>query len=280
LHEVYLRAEQRIQLSVPPGYEDAGKKKNFHRYGDVLIWFQLLDYGKVHKKPIMFVTSDAKTDWWLERSGKTIGPRPELAQEMHTVAGVAFHMYSPDRFLEYAQLEEKLSQKKLAKAARELREVEAEKTADSISLKVRLLANAALQANAASQGLALGRLGQNDIQTAMAEMARNLGVNYADFSEIARSLKVNYPSGAEFLRIFAVNSSMPESARNMLVNQAEVMRNLQNSLIATQLKTPTGKQPSQEATGTVSKIRQDPNESDEESPKSSPPAPKPDTNGG
>ncbi len=130
MHDIYVRAEQRLQLSIPPGFKDAAVKKDFHRYGDIVLWLQLLDYAKAHKKSIIFVTSDAKTDWWLERDGKTIGPRPELQQEMHAKAGLTFHMYSFDRFVEYADkhLKSKLKPAVLKKTAQELREVETEKS--------------------------------------------------------------------------------------------------------------------------------------------------------
>jgi len=131
MHDIYVRAEQRLQLSIPPGFKDAAVKKDFHRYGDVVLWLQLLDYAKAHRKSIIFVTSDAKTDWWLERDGKTIGPRPELLQEMHATADVTFHMYSFDRFVEYADkhLESKVKPAVLKKTAQELRAVETEKSA-------------------------------------------------------------------------------------------------------------------------------------------------------
>jgi PIN like domain len=136
MHDIYLRAEQRLQLSIPPGFKDASLKKDFHRYGDVVLWLQILDYAKAQKKNIIFVTSDAKTDWWLVRDGKTVGPRPELLQEMHATAGVTFHMYSPDRFVEYAEkhLKSKVKPAVLKKTTQELRAVETEKSAQSARL--------------------------------------------------------------------------------------------------------------------------------------------------
>jgi hypothetical protein len=133
LDDIHRRAEQRLLLCIPPGFKDAASKKDFHRYGDIVLWFQLLDYAKANKKGLIFVTSDGKTDWWFGQKGKTVGPRPELLQEMHVVAGVSFHMYTPDRFIEYAQkgLRSKVQRGLLDKAAQELREVGTEKVADS-----------------------------------------------------------------------------------------------------------------------------------------------------
>ncbi len=102
LEQVYQDAEQRFQQQIPPGYKDT-KKDGSKQYGDVVMWFQLIDYAKSQKKPIIFVTDDGKEDWWLRHDGKTIGPRRELIQEMFDKAGVAFYMYSTDEFMAQAE---------------------------------------------------------------------------------------------------------------------------------------------------------------------------------
>jgi predicted nucleic acid-binding protein len=96
------KAENRFKHQQPPGYLDA-KKPETERYGDVTIWFQLTDYVKSQEKPLIFVTDDEKEDWWLKHKGKTIGPRPELIQEMLCEGDVEFYLYTGDRFLEYAE---------------------------------------------------------------------------------------------------------------------------------------------------------------------------------
>jgi PIN like domain len=130
-NEIYERAEQRIQLSIPPGFGDAAQKKDYHRYGDVVLWLQMLDYAKASQKTLIFVTSDSKEDWWRRQSGKTVGPRQELIQEMHVAAGVGFHMYTPATFIEHAakSLELQTESAKIKVAAKELRDIEARKAA-------------------------------------------------------------------------------------------------------------------------------------------------------
>ncbi|MFN6502184.1 MAG: PIN domain-containing protein [Nostoc sp. DedQUE01] len=102
LKTIYKDAEQRFKELIPPGYKDA-KKPEPDKYGDAILWFQLIEYAKYEKKPVVFVTDDTKEDWWLEYEGKIISPRPELAQEMLAEAGVKFYMYSTDRFMKYAE---------------------------------------------------------------------------------------------------------------------------------------------------------------------------------
>lgn len=120
INELYKQAEARFKFKIPPGYQDSEKDKDepdehIHggiiykrKYGDFLVWNQLLEYSKsVNAKTIIFVTDDGKEDWWLkvESDGpKTIGPRPELIEEAHTTALVeTLLVYNPEGFLKYAK---------------------------------------------------------------------------------------------------------------------------------------------------------------------------------
>lgn len=120
IDEIYNCAEKRYQLEVPPGYLDANKDKhgpaeyvhggvNYKRkYGDYLIWHQLLSYAKEHEiESVVFVTDDAKDDWWwkIKSDGpKILGPRPELRDEASRVGGIVqFNMYKPEGFLTYSK---------------------------------------------------------------------------------------------------------------------------------------------------------------------------------
>lgn len=110
LSEIYRTGEQRYEKRVPPGYKDRDKKgvKSYgnlaieDKYGDLILWLQILDKAKEVQKPIIFVSDDDKEDWWWKSKGRTIGPRPELLTEMRLEASVLFYMYSPNQFLEYA----------------------------------------------------------------------------------------------------------------------------------------------------------------------------------
>lgn len=103
LEEIYQGGEKRYDMSQPPGYMDKKDKKGNEKYGDLVAWFQMLDYAKQEKRPIVLVTRDKKRDWWWIEQGKTVGPRPELRKEMLQVANVEFHLYLTERFMHYAQ---------------------------------------------------------------------------------------------------------------------------------------------------------------------------------
>ncbi len=106
LHEVYKESELRYSKQIPPGYKDAegpNKKTGEAAYGDLLVWFQMIDKATEIKAPIVFISNDKKEDWWWISKGRTIGPRPELVEEMYEKASVPFYIYNSDRFMEYAK---------------------------------------------------------------------------------------------------------------------------------------------------------------------------------
>ena len=102
LEEIYAQGKQRYTRKTPPGYKDEQEKDETGRYGDLVLWFQIVDKAQQAKKPVIFVTDDNKEDWWRQENGKTIGPRPELVEEMLSKTGQRFYMYSASRFLERA----------------------------------------------------------------------------------------------------------------------------------------------------------------------------------
>ena len=105
LDELALEGEKRYTNQQPPGYKDAKKDADgdqYRRYGDLIVWKQLLDEAKTKNVPVVFITDDNKEDWWLVQSGRTIGPRTELRDEFFTFAGNNFWMYTVDRFIEEA----------------------------------------------------------------------------------------------------------------------------------------------------------------------------------
>jgi hypothetical protein len=104
----------RYARKMPPGYMDSTKrddKEGSHfeyggivyerQYGDLIIWKQTLLEAKSREiVALVFLTNDVKEDWWWIVSGKKIGPRPELRDEICRIAGVTqFHIYNTEQFL-------------------------------------------------------------------------------------------------------------------------------------------------------------------------------------
>lgn len=93
----------RYESKIPPGYKDVNKENPsfpHRKFGDLIVWYQTIDHSKTSNKPIIFITDDKKEDWWLEQSGRTIGPRPELIEEFKRKSGNDFWMYTVSRFVE------------------------------------------------------------------------------------------------------------------------------------------------------------------------------------
>jgi len=100
--ELFSDAEKRFELEIPPGYEDYKTKPGMRKFGDFIIWIQMLDHAKETKKSIIFITDDKKEDWWWIHNRRTIGPRPELIEEINERAKVSFHMYNSRGFIGWA----------------------------------------------------------------------------------------------------------------------------------------------------------------------------------
>lgn len=91
--------EKRYTDKTPPGYKDNKKVEN--RFGDLLVWKEIIGYAKSKKVDIIFVTHDQKEDWWNIINGKTIGPRTELRKEFYEETGRIFHMYTMSTYLSF-----------------------------------------------------------------------------------------------------------------------------------------------------------------------------------
>jgi len=101
LEAIYKEGERRYSLQMPPGYEDAKKQGN-NKYGDLILWRQILEYGSTEKAPVIFVTDDRKEDWWRVISGRTYGARPELVDEYREASDQLIHFYNPEQFIKHA----------------------------------------------------------------------------------------------------------------------------------------------------------------------------------
>lgn len=120
LGKIYKDGRNRYENKLPPGYRDANKN-GAEQYGDLVLWFQIIDYAKDTKRSIILVTDDRKDDWWLKIKGQIKGPNPELVHEIISEAGVSFYMYSADPFMERTR--EYLNRQIKQQAIEEIREI-------------------------------------------------------------------------------------------------------------------------------------------------------------
>lgn len=102
LKSIYKEGATRYAHRVPPGYSDA-KKPEPEKYGDLVLWRQLIAYATSNAKPVIFVTDDQKNDWWVSRGRDKLGPRPELRQEFRDQADQDIYIYDTDHFVKTAK---------------------------------------------------------------------------------------------------------------------------------------------------------------------------------
>jgi len=117
LDDLYKEGAVRFKNQIPPGFKDSGKSKkeedkSFHydglnyerQYGDLILWKQLIAKANDENiKNVVFVTDDAKEDWWYKINSngkKVVGPLAELQAEIYSESNIdAFHMYSTSMFM-------------------------------------------------------------------------------------------------------------------------------------------------------------------------------------
>lgn len=128
LEQLIVDGEERYRQKIPPGFKDASKSsesevftEKCRKYGDLIVWKQVLEHSSEVGKGIVLVTDDKKEDWWERFKGKTVGPRPELVKEFKDSTSNTFHMYQADRFLELAR--ENLGEQVSPEIVEEIREV-------------------------------------------------------------------------------------------------------------------------------------------------------------
>lgn len=128
---IFEEGEKRYKVETPPGYKDQNKDKGDktgqRKFGDLLVWFQIIDKAKEINKPMILVTGERKEDWWWhEDSGDhNIGARPELIKEFKDKSKQIFFMYELGNFLKiFAKVKKEKEEKQLIKKIQELKEQE------------------------------------------------------------------------------------------------------------------------------------------------------------
>ena len=98
LISLYEEAEQRYEAEIPPGYRDKSKPKP-DRYGDFVLWKQILAYCKEGRRAAIFVTDEGKDDWILRVSGRTVSIRPELREEFYLATNNPIWIWNSEYFV-------------------------------------------------------------------------------------------------------------------------------------------------------------------------------------
>jgi hypothetical protein len=104
LSALYDEGRTRFQERVPPGFRDAETKPEPLRYGDLVLWQQVLDEAASRNAPAILVINDSKDDWWRLNGNRPFAPRAELREEIRRVANADCWFYRLDEFMKLARL--------------------------------------------------------------------------------------------------------------------------------------------------------------------------------
>ena len=197
--------ERRYRQRIPPGFQDE-KKPEAEKYGDLLLWKQILAKAESAKAGVLLVSDDTKEDWWWRWEGKSL-PHPLLREEFMNRVGKPFHMYTSDRFLEEAKRHTGQSVSK--EAIQEARTVRTEATlldtlrrASEIN---RLLAPSSLAAGGVAAALAQSREAGASLAT-MIEDSRRTARDLMAMLEEARRPRRDLAAMLEDRRVDLRNS--------------------------------------------------------------------------
>jgi len=101
LEQVYSDGLKRYDLGRPPGYCDV-EKPGVEKYGDLVLWRQLIHRAEETGHAVYFITDDTKEDWWQEVEEGAYGPRRELVEEMSELTSQRFLISTSPDFYEWA----------------------------------------------------------------------------------------------------------------------------------------------------------------------------------
>ncbi|MBZ9578231.1 hypothetical protein KJA13_04380 [Patescibacteria group bacterium] len=122
LKKIYREGKERYEEKVPPGYKDRKEKRGNRKYGDLVMWKQMIDKAASENKGVILITDEKEEDWWLISQNQIIGPRPELINEFVEKTKMSFYMYRLDNFMELAGKYVKIKKKVRKQALKEIKE--------------------------------------------------------------------------------------------------------------------------------------------------------------
>jgi|688.fasta_scaffold184121_3 hypothetical protein len=125
LREIAKEGYERYDSEIPPGYKDKTAKQGIRKYGDLIIWKQIIDYANNNQKNIILINNDTKEDWW-DKTPKKPKPREELIKEFYDYTNnMEIWMYNLYDFIHKAK--QLLGAKIAPEVLEEVKEIEKEK---------------------------------------------------------------------------------------------------------------------------------------------------------
>lgn len=102
LMEIVKEGEIRYRNLIPPGYKDLNDKDGIQKYGDLIIWKQILEYVGEKENNLILVINDQKEDWVVQDKEGNYFPRWELEYELKSKGGKNLWLYTQTDFIRAA----------------------------------------------------------------------------------------------------------------------------------------------------------------------------------
>lgn len=100
LEKIYIEGEKRYEGKIPPGYSDVKDKKGNEKFGDLIIWKELIEFSQETKNDVLLISRDRKPDWCYKLNGYDLGPRKELLSEFKKETGQRFFSLTVSHFID------------------------------------------------------------------------------------------------------------------------------------------------------------------------------------
>jgi len=97
LLEIAKEGEFRYRNTIPPGYKDFSDKEGIQKFGDLILWKQILEH--INDCHVIFITDDTKSDWLTNTKDGHYFPRFELELELKSAGGKELWIYNQTDFL-------------------------------------------------------------------------------------------------------------------------------------------------------------------------------------
>lgn len=99
INKIYNEGKNRYENKIPPGYKDNHKPEP-NKYGDLVLWNEIIEIAKNTKKNILFISDDRKEDWCHRFEGIDLGSRRELIREFHKETNCYFFSITTLEFIQ------------------------------------------------------------------------------------------------------------------------------------------------------------------------------------
>lgn len=99
IKEIVIEGDYRYRHQIPPGYKDDNVKEGIRKFGDLIIWKEIIKYATITDNNVIFICNDFKEDWYMPKNV----PRIELISEFQENTNKNIWFYTIEGFISKLQ---------------------------------------------------------------------------------------------------------------------------------------------------------------------------------